>query len=124
MKLSIGSLLALALASDAKKKSKNEENDGQERLNEFARDCDVKEGDVCPILIEQKNGVTIISMVDNEDTLVEFSRDFWCEYGQLVQIKVVSMSGLASPDDSKYCDSVGNYLGFEYRERLKANLNG
>ena len=52
MKLSIGSLLALALASGAKKKGKNNGNDGQERLNEFARDCDVNEGDVCPILIE------------------------------------------------------------------------
>ena len=81
--------------------------------------CHVKKGDSCPLFVDENNGITTISMVENENTPVSFSRQFACEYGQLVQTKIVSMSGLASPDDAKYCD-VENYLQLEYRKSFKA----
>ena len=82
--------------------------------------CHVRGGDVCPLFVDENNGVTTISMVDNVDThYVSYSRQFYCGYGKIVQSKIDSMSGLASPEDAKYCD-VDNYLEIEYRESFKA----
>ena len=82
--------------------------------------CHVKGGDVCPLFVDKNNGVTTISMVDNVDTdYVSFSKHFYCGYGKIVQTKIDSMSGLAAPEDAKYCDG-DNYLEIEYRESFKA----
>ena len=81
--------------------------------------CHVKAGDVCPLFVDENNGVTTISMVDNVDTdYVSFSKYFSCKYGEIVQTKIDSMSGLASPEDARYCD-VRNYLELDYRRQFK-----
>ena len=68
-----------------------------------------------PITIEENNGVTTVSMVDNSDTAVEFSRNLSCGSG-IVQLKIVSISGLSAGEDDQPCEKVGNYAQFVYRK--------
>ena len=56
-----------------------------------------------PITIEENNGVTTVSMVDNSDTAVGFSRNLSCESGATVQRKIVSISGFGED----YCEMLG-----------------
>ena len=64
------------------------------------------------INVEENNGVYTVTMVDNTNRSVSFSRDLSCESG-IVQSKIISMSGLG--EYSGYCDIHGNYLQFVYR---------
>ena len=70
-----------------------------------------------PLTIEENNGVTTLSMVDNADTAVSFSRNLSCGSGR-VQRKIVSMSGWGTPKG--ICDIYhGNYVQFVYRKQVK-----
>ena len=68
-----------------------------------------------PITIEENNGVTTVSMVDNSDRAVGFSRNLSCESGATVQRKIVSISGFGE----EYCEMLGNYAQFVYRKIFK-----
>ena len=67
-----------------------------------------------PITIEENHGITTVSMVDNSDTAVGFSRNLSCESGT-VQRKIVSISGFGE----EYCEMIGNYAQFVYRKISK-----
>ena len=85
--------------------------------------CTVRDGKACPLVVEENNGVTTISMVDNQDTAVGFTRRFSCEYGDAVQAKIVTISGLGTEQEG--CWSwLNNYLQFEYRKFFKAFVSG
>ena len=81
--------------------------------------CNVRDGVACPLVIEENNGVTTISMVDNQDIAVGFTRRFSCEYGDAVQAKIVSISGLGKEQEGCW-GGLDNYLQFEYRKLFKA----
>ena len=68
-----------------------------------------------PLTIEENNGITTVSMVDNSDTAVGFSKNLSCESGATVQRKIVSISGFGE----EYCEMLGNYAQFVYRKILK-----
>ena len=71
-----------------------------------------------PITIEENDGVTMVSMVDNSDTAVAFSRNLSCESGATVQRKIVSISGLSGGEENG-CEKLGNHAQFVYRKCLK-----
>ena len=68
------------------------------------------------ITVEENNGVFTVTMADNSNRSVSFSRNLSCESG-IVQRKIVSISGLGE----EYCDLVANYVQFVYRNIVQNN---